>query len=261
MKIILSPAKSLNEEINFGAVPVTEIPFESETLRLSKKLKKLSARQIGKLMNVSKDLSELNHDRFQNFSEEFTKDNSIPAGYIFNGAAYQGLDFPGLSKADQEEGQKRLRILSGLYGLLKPFDLIQPYRLEMGTSFKVTPKVTNLYKFWGDKIQKKLEEEIKEDGNNLLVNVASSEYFKAANLNKMEGIEIITPVFKDINKNGEYKVNMQFAKLSRGRMTRFIIENKIDKAEGLKGFDVEGYEFSPNDSSENEFVFLRAKRP
>ncbi|MFT5821883.1 MAG: cytoplasmic iron level regulating protein YaaA (DUF328/UPF0246 family) [Crocinitomix sp.] len=260
MKIILSPAKSLNEVATYGNIPLTSIPFEEDTLRLAKKLKKLSARQIAKLMSVSKDIAALNYDRFQQFSDDFNTENSLPAGYIFSGAAYQGLRFAELSTAEQEEGQKRLRILSGLYGLLKPFDLIQPYRLEMGTSFKVTPKVTNLYKFWGDKIQKKLAAELKEEGSNLLVNVASSEYFKAAKLNDLKGVEIITPVFKDINKDGEFKVNMTFAKMSRGRMTRFIIQNKIEKAEHLKAFDAEGYEFSPNDSSEAEFVYLRSKR-
>ncbi|NOQ74146.1 MAG: peroxide stress protein YaaA [Crocinitomix sp.] len=261
MKIILSPAKSLNEEVIYGDISLTSIPFKEDTFRLAKKLKKLSARQISKLMGVSNDIAALNYDRFQNFSEAFNTENSIPAGFIFSGAAYQGLRFAELSKAEQEEGQNRLRILSGLYGLLKPFDLIQPYRLEMGTSFKVTPKVTNLYKFWGDKIHNQLAAELKEEGSNLLVNVASAEYFKAAKLNNLKDIEIITPVFKDINKDGEFKVNMTFAKMSRGRMTRFIIQNKIEKAEHLKAFDGEGYEFSPNDSSDAEFVYLRSKRP
>lgn len=261
MKIILSPAKSLSEEAVYGDIPLTKIPFEEDTLRLAKKLKKLSARQISKLMSVSNDIAQLNYDRFQQFSDEFNTENSLPAGFIFSGAAYQGLRFADLTLVEQEEGQNRLRILSGLYGLLKPFDLIQPYRLEMGTSFKVTPKVTNIYKFWGDKIHNRLATELKEEGSNLLVNVASSEYFKAAKLNDLKNIEIITPVFKDINKAGEFKVNMTFAKMSRGRMTRFIIQNKIEKAEHLKAFDSEGYEFSPNESSATEFVYLRSKRP
>lgn len=259
MKIILSPAKSLNENVTADGLTTTSIAFPDETARLAKKLGKLSKGQIEKLMGVSKDLAALNHDRYQNFSETYTTANSFPAGLVFSGAAYQGLDYATLSPEDKEEGQNRLRILSGLYGLLKPFDLIQPYRLEMGTRFKVTPKITNLYLYWGDKIKSKLEEELKEEGSNLLVNVASSEYFKAAKLNKMEGINVITPVFKDMNKNGEYKVNMQFAKQSRGRMTRFIIENKIEDAESLKAFDAEGYVFSPDQSSESEYVFLRAK--
>lgn len=257
MKIILSPAKSLNEAVKFDGVTCTEIGFPAETTYLIKKLAKLSKDKIGKLMDISPDLASLNYDRFQNFQATFTPENSFPAGYVFSGAAYQGLDFANLSNADQEEGQKRLRILSGLYGLLKPFDLIQPYRLEMGTSLNITPKISNLYKFWEDKIYKKLLEELKEEETKLLVNVASSEYFKAARLEKMKEIEVITPVFKDRNKNGDYKVNMTFAKLARGRMARFIIEEKIDRSEDLKSFNATGYSFIAKSSTPTEFVFHR----
>lgn len=260
MKIILSPAKSLNESADFSHIEPTEIAFPDDTVRLSKKLAKLSAKQIKKLMHLSDDLAQLNYDRFQNFEEEYTVDNSIPAGFIFNGAAYLGLEFDSLTKANQMEAQKRLRILSGLYGILKPFDLIQPYRLEMSTSFKVTPKVTNLYQFWGTKIQDQLTKELKEEGSDLIVNVASSEYFKAARLDKMKNVKIITPIFKDINKNGEYKVNMTFAKRARGLMARFIIVHKLNDAESLKAFDLEGYYFSPNESNDSEYVFLRDKK-
>ena len=257
MKIILSPAKSLNEAVKFDSVACTSIGFPEETSYLIKKLAKLSKDKIGKLMDISPDLASLNYDRFQNFQASFTPENSFPAGYVFSGAAYQGLDFGNLSDSDQAEGQKRLRILSGLYGLLKPFDLIQPYRLEMGTSLSITPKISNLYKFWEDKIHKKLLEELKEDETKLLVNVASSEYFKAARLEKMKEIEVITPVFKDRNKNGDYKVNMTFAKLARGRMARFIIEEKIDRSEYLKSFNATGYSFIVKDSTPTEFVFHR----
>lgn len=257
MKILLSPAKSLNETADYGKITPTTIPFFEETERLIKKLKKLSKTKISNLMHISDDLAQLNYDRFQNFQTAYTAENSLPAAYIFSGAAYQGLDYSTLSVADQQEGQKRLRILSGLYGMLRPFDLIQPYRLEMGTRFEVTPKLKNLYAFWGDKIQRLLEKEMEEEGINVLVNVASTEYFKAANLKKMEGITVITPIFKDLNKKQEYKVNMQYAKLSRGRMARFIIENKINKTEDLKSFDKEGYVFAPQESTATDFVFLR----
>jgi cytoplasmic iron level regulating protein YaaA (DUF328/UPF0246 family) len=257
MKIILSPTKSLNEAVKFDSVACTSIGFPEETSYLIKKLSKLSKGKIGKLMDISPDLASLNYDRFQNFQATFTPENSFPAGYVFSGAAYQGLDFTNLSSTDQEEGQKRLRILSGLYGLLKPFDLIQPYRLEMGTSLAITPKMTNLYKFWQDKIHQRLMDELKEEDTKLLVNVASSEYFKAARLEKMKGIEVITPVFKDRNKNGDYKVNMTFAKLARGRMARFIIEEKIDRSEDLKSFNATGYSFVVKDSTPTEFVFHR----
>jgi len=260
MKIILSPAKSLNQSADYSHVQPTTIPFPADTERLAKKLGKLSAKQIKKLMHLSDDLADLNFNRYQSFSNTFDESNSIPAGFIFNGAAYLGLDFESLSHDDQLEAQNRLRMLSGLYGVLKPFDLIQPYRLEMGTSLKITPKVTNLYQFWGSKIQDTIEKELKEEGSDLLVNVASSEYFKAAKLDKMKGVNVITPVFKDINKNSEYKVNMTFAKRARGLMTRYIIQHKLNDAESLKSFDVEGYYFAPNESDSNQFVFLRDKK-
>ena len=259
MKIILSPAKSINEQAECGKLDVTQPVFLEESAKLQKKLAKLSANQISKLMKVSKDLGELNYQRFQDWKLPFTTKNAIPAGLAFSGAAYQGMDFEGLTATQKKEGQKRLRILSGLYGLLKPLDLIQPYRLEMGTRFAYTPKVKNLYLFWGDKIREELQKELDQEKSKLLVNVASSEYFKAAQLDKLDA-EVITPVFKDINKNGEYKVNMQFAKLSRGRMTRFIIQNKIEKSESLKAFDAEGYYFVPTESSESEYIFHRDKR-
>ena len=259
MKIILSPAKSLNEDLDLGNAEYTQPVFLEESDRLAKKLKKVSARKLGTLMSISKDLAALNQQRYQDWSLPFTKENSLPAGFTFSGAAYQGMDFQSLDKAAQERGQKNLRILSGLYGILKPFDLIQPYRLEMGTRFQVTPKVKNLYLFWSDKLRNELERELAEEENPFIVNVASSEYFKAAQLNKIK-YPVVTAVFKDRNAKGEYKVNMQFAKLSRGRMARFILENDIQEMEDLKGFDVEGYKFSTNESSEFEYVYLRDKR-
>lgn len=258
MKILLSPAKSLNEDVKVEGVDFTQPLFLTESERLAKKLKKESAKKLSKLMNISAELADLNHERFQNWSLPFNEENSLPAGWIFSGAAYQGLEFNTLSKTAQKEGQERLRILSGLYGILKPFDLIQPYRLEMGTKYQVTPKIKNLYQFWGEKIKATLEAELKKEEHQFIVNVASSEYFKAAKLDKMN-FPVYTPIFKDKNAKGEYKVNMQFAKQSRGRMTRFILENKIDIPEHLKAFDAEGYKFSPAESNERELVFLRDK--
>ena len=256
MKVILSPAKSINENVDCSHLTCTQHLFQDESQRLAGKLAKLSARQIKKLMGVSQDIADLNYNRFQEWSLPFTPENSKPAGIIFTGAAYQSLDFASLSKKEMEVGQEKLRILSGLYGLLKPLDLIQPYRLEMGNSFKVTPKVTNLYKFWGDKLRNKLQEELNESNSRVLVNAASNEYSKALNLSKLD-TKIITTVFKDRSKTGEYKVNMQFAKLSRGAMARYIIENDLEKEEDLKGFDTGGYSFSSKDSSELEYVYLR----
>ena len=256
MKIILSPAKSMNEEVECKNVSTTDPVFPEETEKLSAKLAKLSSRQIKKLMGVSDSIAELNYQRFQNWNS-LNKDRFKPAGYLFQGAAYQALNFQQLNQKEQVRGQEKLRILSGLYGLLKPLDLIQPYRLEMGTSFKVTPKMTNLYKFWGDKIRIELEKELSEDKTPILVNVASSEYFKAAELDKLKHGQIITPVFKDEAKDGSYKVNMQFAKLARGAMTRYIIKNNIDSLEGVKAFTELNYRFDPSESNEEEYVYKR----
>ncbi|MCF6301165.1 MAG: peroxide stress protein YaaA [Proteobacteria bacterium] len=243
MKIILSPAKSLNENIDCTNVPQSQPIFLSDSERLGKKLKKLSALQIRKLMGVSADLADLNYNRFQNWSLPFTEQNSKAAAYLFTGAAYQSLDYSSLSEKNQKLGQSKLRILSGLYCLLKPLDLIQPYRLEMGTSFAVTPKVKNLYLFWGDKIRTALDNELQEDEHPVLINAASNEYSKASRLDKMK-TKVITTVFKDTAKDGSYKVNMQFAKQSRGAMSRFIIENDIQQESDIKAFDVGGYYFS-----------------
>ena len=254
MKIILSPAKSINFDNHIHKNDTTIPQFLSEAEYLVHKLKKLSARQIGKLMSVSADIAELNVNRYQNWELPFTTENSKAAADMFTGAAYQGLDFTSLSTEEREYGQERLRILSGLYGLLRPLDLIQPYRLEMGTSFKVTPKNKNLYMFWGDKILDALNSEM--EAGEILVNLASSEYFKAVKLSKLKH-KVVTPVFQDITKNGDYKVIMTFAKKARGLMTRFIIEHKISSTGGLKAFDSEGYYFYSQGSSDEELVFRR----
>lgn len=256
MKILLSPAKSIDFS-NKHSSKVSSLPtFLSESEYLINKLKKLNVKKIQKLMGVSSEIANLNYNRFQEWSLPFNEVNSRSAADIFTGAAYQGLDFLSLSEADRSYGQESLRILSGLYGVLKPLDLIQPYRLEMGTRFAVTPKNKNLYLFWGDKLCDNLNLELSNDPNEVLVNCASSEYFKAAKLNNIKS-KVITPIFKDKSKNGEYKVIMTFAKKARGLMTRYIIQNRISKIEDLKGFNLEGYSFVANESNDNEIVFLR----
>lgn len=254
MKIILSPAKSINFDIVTSKNEPTMPQFLSEAEYLVNKLKKMSASQIGKLMSVSPQIAHLNVERFQNWSLPFTNENSRPVADIFTGAAYQGLDFPSLNKKEREYAQNTLRILSGLYGVLKPLDLVQPYRLEMGTSLQVTPNTKNLYQYWDTKILDALNDELTD--NDVLVNLASNEYFKAAKLTNIKA-KIVTPIFKDMAKNGDYKVIMTYAKKARGLMTRFIIQNEIDNSEGLKAFDSEGYYFSANESSNEEFVFRR----
>lgn len=259
MKVILSPAKSINEEIDCSQANVTQHRFQEESQKLVGKLKKLSAPQIKQLMKVSDQIADLNHQRFQDWSLPFNEANAFPVAFIFTGAAYQTLDYPSLSQKEQEVGQHKLRILSGLYGLLRPLDLIQSYRLEMGTRFQSSPKTTNLYQFWGDKILNELQDELTRDGDQVLVNAASNEYSKAAILKKIK-TPVITTVFKDKGKDGNYKVNMQFAKQARGSIARFIIQNDLKKIDDLKAFDTNGYFFSPADSSEEQFVFLRDKK-
>ena len=255
MKILLSPAKSIDFDKVIANHQPTKPVFLDEAAYLINKLRKLSAKKIGSLMHVSSQIATLNYNRFQNWKLPFTSENSKPAADIFTGAAYQGLDYSSLNEQSRLDGQSYLRILSGLYGLLKPLDLIQPYRLEMGTRFNVTPKTTNLYKYWGHKICDQLNDELKQDEFPVLVNLASSEYFKAAKL-ELINFPVITPIFKDRSKLGDYKVIMTFAKKARGLMCRYIIKNEINEVELLKGFNYEGYAFSATESTEKELDFL-----
>ena len=256
MKILLSPAKSIKLDIE-AQTPLKTLPvFLNESEKLVKKLKKLNPTDIKALMKVSDDIAQLNYNRFKEWHLPFTPKNSKATADIFTGAAYQGLDYPTLSIDDRIEGQNRLRILSGLYGILKPLDLIQPYRLEMGTRFQVTPSVKNLYQFWGNKINQFINDELSKDDHPFLVNLASTEYFKAAQL-KQINYTVITPIFKDRAKNGDYKVIMTYAKKARGLMSRFIIKNKINNIEDLKAFNYSDYSFYGNGKDENEIVFTR----
>ncbi len=252
MKIIISPAKSLDFESKAPTSLYTQPLFLSESKKLSKKLKTLSKNKIGDLMKISDALAGLNYERNQVWETPFTPKNAKQAIYSFTGEVFRGIDVHSLSEEKIPVLQDRLRILSGLYGLLKPLDLIQPYRLEMGTKLKVG-KTENLYKFWGETLANKLNEELSDD--ELLVNLASSEYFKAVN-QKVLKVPMITPVFKEL-KNGDYKIVMTFAKKARGLMVRYIIENDITTIEGLKDFNIERYRFSTALSSETELVFTR----
>ncbi len=256
MKILLSPAKSINFDVTSDN-PINSIPhFMDDTKKLVTKLKKLKANDIKKLMKVSDAIAELNHDRFQDWQTPFSAKNSKAAADIFSGAAYQGLDYLTLGDSDRKEGQDRLRILSGLYGILKPLDLIQPYRLEMGTKFQYSAKIKNLYQFWNNKLVDFLNEELKQDEHQFLVNLASAEYFKAAKIKDIK-FPVITPIFKDRGKDGDYKVIMTYAKKARGLMTRYIIQNQINSIEALKGFNYEDYTYFEKDSTPSELVFIR----
>jgi len=252
MKIIISPAKSLDCETQIPITQHTEPIFLEKADKLASVLKKKSARQLSKLMSISANLGQLNYERNQNWSLPFTPENARQAIYTFKGDVFRGFDVDSLPTSKLDQLQDKLRIISGQYGLLKPLDLMQPYRLEMGTRLKVGRK-NNLYQYWDTSITEALNEEL-QDGE-LFVNLASNEYFKAIKP-KLLKVPVVTCVFKDF-KNGEYKTIMTFAKLARGYMTRYIIDNDVNTLEGLKGFDREGYAFDANLSTDTELVFTR----
>lgn len=254
MKILISPAKSINENCSIPASTFSQPLFHKEAKSLVTKLKKFKSKDLMDLMHVSKDIAELNVNRFKAWKQaEEPTDHVKPAAYLFTGEVYRGLDIPTLSETALERAQSDLRILSGLYGLLKPLDLIFPYRLEMGTKWEISDKAANLYQFWGEKLTKSLLKET--DKTETIVNLASTEYSKAIQWKKVKQA-VVTPVFKEF-KNGEYKVVMMYAKHQRGKMTRWILENNPQDAEALKLYQEDGYQFSEPLSSTNEWVFVR----
>ncbi len=254
MKIVISPAKSLDFESDLPTQKFTNAAFLEEAEQINSKLKKQSPKKIGELMKISEKLSELNWQRNQDWKLPFTPENSRPAVYAFNGDVYTSLDAYSLKENQLENLEESLRILSGLYGLLKPLDLIQPYRLEMGTKFPVR-RAKNLPGFWKKKITQQLNDEL-QDGE-LFVNLASNEYFAAVDVKQLNA-EVITPIFKDW-KNDKLKVISFFAKKARGLMVRYIIDTNAKTVEDLKGFNYEGYAFSKeySNTDKNEFVFVR----
>lgn len=252
MKIVISPAKSLDLDSVIPTNSFSQPQFLEESEKLSKVLKKKSPKKIGELMSISAKLSELNWQRNQDWELPFTTENARQAVYAFKGDVYIGLDAYTIEDNKLEQLNDKLRILSGLYGVLKPFDLIQAYRLEMGTKLKVGTK-DNLYQFWENKITDALSAEMEE--GELLVNLASNEYYKVVKPKLIENT-IVTPQFKDY-KDGKLKMISFFAKKARGMMVRYIIDNNIKDIEGLKGFNSDGYGFSEELSSENELMFVR----
>jgi len=243
MLTLLSPAKSLNYETSHHE-GFTLPHFVAETKILAVQLKKFSVPDLEKLMGISKNLAELNHQRFQNFSENFNLENSKQALLAFDGDVYKPIEAEKFSAEDFNFAQKTLRILSGFYGVLRPLDLIQPYRLEMGTNL-------NLYKFWSDKISQHLDLE----GSKHIINLASEEYFSVINPKKISA-KIINITFKE-NKDGSYKIIGIYAKKARGLMANFIIKNKITNPQELKKFQSENYQFVKEMSDEMNFVFVR----
>ena len=252
MKIIISPAKSLDFESNSKTDVFSQPSFQKESSLLNKKLKNLSKKKLGDLMKISPALADLNYERNQSWHQPFSSENSKQAIYAFTGEVFKGIDIKSLAEEKIPLLQSRLRILSGLYGLLKPLDLIQPYRLEMGTKLTIGES-NNLYKFWDSSLANSLNDEMKE--GDLLINLASAEYFKAVPRKVLKN-PMITPIFKEF-KNGDYKIVMTYAKRARGLMVRYILDNNVNSLEEIKGFNVEGYGFSESLSSDSELVFTR----
>lgn len=253
MIAVISPAKTLDFETQHQA-EFTSPRFPKETERLVKNLRRKKEKDLKSLMSISDKIAQLNVERYQNFQGTIDLEASCPAIHAFKGDVYIGLDSESLSDAEITYAQNHLRILSGLYGLLRPLDLIEPYRLEMGTKLKIG-NYDNLYQFWGDKISNMLSKELKENGGEILLNLASKEYFKSVNKKKLKG-RIIDVEFKDFSKD-QYKVISFFAKKARGLMSRYLIQNQINDPEELKGFNAEGYYFVEKESSDNLLVFYR----
>lgn len=252
MLIVVSPAKTLD----FETPPVTDkftLPaLLDDSAALIDQLRKLSPDEIGKLMSISPKLATLNSNRYFDWTLPFNAGNAKQAAFAFKGDVYTGLDAQTLNAAELDFAQNHLRILSGLYGVLRPLDLMQAYRLEMGTQFQ-NDRGKNLYAFWGDTITDSINQELKAQNSDVLINLASTEYFKSINTKKLNA-KIITPVFKD-QKNGVYKIISFYAKKARGLMSRYIIQNKLSDPEAIKGFNLEGYSFK-GDIDDN-LLFIR----
>lgn len=253
MKILLSPAKTLDYESKLPTTRATQPMFLEEAAVINKKLESKSKKELSELMNISDKLAALNFERYKNFELPFTKSNARPAVYAYAGDVYDGLDAYTLNTKYLDKPQDSIRILTGMYGILRPLDLIQPYRLEMGTKLAVNGS-KDLYEFWKTKLTEKFNSELKE--NELVINLASVEYSKAIDKEKLK-TTVVSPVFKDF-KNGKLKIISFYAKKARGSMARFAVENNIQDNEELLAFDVDGYSYSKNHTeNENRPTFIR----
>jgi len=253
MIVVISPSKSLDFESKTGTGKYTQPVFLKEATKINAYLKKLKPADLIKLQSVSAKLAELNTERNLLWETPFTPENARQAVLAFNGDVYQGMNASAFTEEELDITQKKIRILSGLYGLLKPLDLIRPYRLEMGTKLRFG-QYRDLYHFWKGKITAAINQEFKNSGDPL-INLASQEYFKAIDPERIKG-EVITPVFKDY-KDGQYKVISFFAKKARGLMCRFIVTNNLSDPENLKAFDLEGYHFNNHLTKGSNWVFTR----
>ncbi len=254
MHIIISPAKSLDFETKAPATQNTDIRFPEQSKAIVNTLLNYSPQKLMDLMKISSQLAQLNHHRFQLWQHPFDEEQVKAALFAFKGDVYTGLDAYSLAPDEVQFANDKLRILSGLYGLLRPLDNIMAYRLEMGTKLRVNGS-SHLYDYWGDRITKLLSEDMDVQGSDVLVNLASNEYFKAID-KKILNKRIVTPVFKDW-KNGQYKIISFYAKKARGLMTRFIIQNQISNPDDLVAFNEDGYYFKPDLSKKDQLVFVR----
>ena len=253
MLFLISPAKSLDFEATEVAIK-SKPRLLADTNKLIKNLRTKSHDDIKSLMHLSDNLADLNVKRYKSFSMRYSDEKGKQAALAFKGDVYIGMDVSDFDEADFEYAQQHLRILSGLYGFLKPMDMIQPHRLEMGTRLE-NDNGNNLYKFWDDKITKLVNKDLKASGSQNIINLASNEYFKSVHKKGLKG-NLYNMSFLD-EKNGQYKVISFFAKKARGMMCRYAIKNKISNPEDLKGFDLGGYAFSEEMSSGNDWTFIR----
>lgn len=251
MIALISPAKSMNYDNRCSSKKITSPRFVADADKLAGKLAGMSVKKIGALMHLSPALSDLNYHRYQQWDVAEKR----PALSVFTGDVYRGLDAASFSADDYAFAQDRLRILSGLYGLLRPLDEMKPYRLEMGTSWGVTPKTTNLYRYWGNRVAELIENDLNEQDDDVVVNLASNEYAKVANLGTLKAT-VYNFHFRD-KKNGEYKAIMTYAKIARGLMARFMVKERIKHVDEAKAFSYEGYVFNPRLSADREWVFTR----
>lgn len=257
MLIVLSPAKSLDYKTPVKVKAPTLPEFVSESAKLIADLKKLAPQQVADLMGLSDQLAVLNVGRYRDWSKKFTDKNSKPAIYAFDGDVYDGFDVKSLNTKAVDFAQEHIRILSGLYGALRPLDLMQPYRLEMGTAFK-NARGKDLYAFWGERVTDSLKQVLEKQKKPLLLNLASEEYFKVLQPKKLD-CPVIAPVFQD-EKDGKYKIISFYAKRARGLMARYVVENRITESADLKGFNLDGYKYDAAQSKPDKPVFRRPQR-
>lgn len=254
MILVLSPAKTLDYQTPPTLTEHSQPDFLEQSQQLIDALRELSPAEVASLMKISDPLAVLNVTRYAEWAQPFTPDNAKQAVLAFNGDVYDGLAAPSLSPLDLHFAQAHLRILSGLYGLLRPLDLMQPYRLEMGTRF-ANPRGRDLYAFWGERITEALNSALREAGAKVLVNLASEEYFKAVRPERLS-VPVIRPVFEDWS-GGRFRVVSFYAKRARGLMARFAIVNRLREAFGLKAFAGDGYAYAEDSSSDSAWVFRR----